>query len=714
MRPIRLFAALLALVPGMLAAAETLHHELSVKILAATVEITVTDVITLPPSEEAGTRRFILQNGLTIVNAEPAVRRLASGGEDGAAEYVVTLAPNQRRLVLNYRGKINLPPEQIHSGFGRNQEASGGTVSANGVYLDGASAWYPVFGDELLRFAMDVEMPSGWRAVSQGTRSRREADGARVNERWQENEPQEEIYLVAAPFHEFRQDGKVEKLVMLRESDAALAEKYLGVMDQYIDFYSRLIGPYPYGKFALVENSWESGYGMPSFTLLGPRVIRLPFILHGSFPHEILHNWWGNGVYVDGRGNWFEGLTAYLADHLLQERNGTGAAYRRDALLRYANYVAEQADFPLSQFRMRHSDASQAVGYYKALMFFHALRLQLGDRPFIDALRRFYREKAFQRAGWEDLRRAFEHEAKLPLKAEFDQWLQRPGAPALRVTSARAEREGDGYELVLSLQQTQPTPAYRLRIPVAVTVAGQKETVDRVLAMDDKQLTARVPLAERPWRVHVDPEFDVIRRLDSAELPPTLSEALAAERMLIVLPAAAPPSRREAYRKLAAMWSEGADGVSVVADDELKSVPEDRAVWLFGWENRFLGDVRTALAGQDAGLKDDGLELGGRRYARAEQAIVLAARRNGQALVWLGSDNPAAVPGLARKLPHYGSASYLAFRGDEPTNVLKGQWQVLNSPLVVDVAQPDSAAAPAAVGAARKARPPLAGLIEER
>ena len=70
---------------------------------------------------------------------------------------------------------------------------------------------------------------------------------------------------------------------------------------QYLEMYRQLIGPYPFAKFALVENFWETGYGMPSFTLLGPQVIRFPFILHSSYPHEILHNWWGNSVFVDWR-----------------------------------------------------------------------------------------------------------------------------------------------------------------------------------------------------------------------------------------------------------------------------------------------------------------------------------------------------------------------------------------------------------------------------
>jgi len=86
--------------------------------------------------------------------------------------------------------------------------------------------------------------------------------------------------------------------------------------------------------------------------LLGPQVIRFPFILSSSYPHEILHNWWGNSVFVDyASGNWCEGLTAYMADHLIQEQRGQGEAYRRDVLQKYRSYVKDGRDFPLAEFR---------------------------------------------------------------------------------------------------------------------------------------------------------------------------------------------------------------------------------------------------------------------------------------------------------------------------------------------------------------------------
>ena len=166
--------------------------------------------------------------------------------------------------------------------------------------------------------------------------------------RFTANEPQEEIWLVAGRWIETSRtvDG-IETLALLRSQDDALAVKYLDATGPYIAMYGQLFGAYPYAKFALVENFWETGYGMPSFTLLGSKVIRLPFILTSSYPHEILHNWWGNGVYVEpAGGNWSEGLTAYLADHLFAEQNGGGAAYRQEALQKYADYASTVEGLP--------------------------------------------------------------------------------------------------------------------------------------------------------------------------------------------------------------------------------------------------------------------------------------------------------------------------------------------------------------------------------
>ena len=229
-------------------------------------------------------------------------------------------------FVLRYGGIIDHPVMQYGKEQARGYSHTPGLISEEGVYLAGSSYWYPIFDVPFVTFRINAELPSGWDAVSQGVRASHNKEEQRTNVSWESPEPQEEIFLAAAKFVEYTKSaGDVTAMVFLRTPDQALAAQYLDATVRYLEMYGKLIGPYPYKKFALIENFFESGLGMPSFTLLGPKVIRLPFIINSSYPHEILHNWWGNSVFPDyEKGNRSEGLTAYLSDHLLKEQQGEG------------------------------------------------------------------------------------------------------------------------------------------------------------------------------------------------------------------------------------------------------------------------------------------------------------------------------------------------------------------------------------------------------
>ena len=83
------------------------------------------------------------------------------------------------------------------------------------------------------------------------------------------------------------------------------------------------------------------------------------------------------------------------------------------------------------------------------------------------------------------------------------------------------------------------------------------------------------------------------------------------------------------------------------------------------------------------------LDLAARRATVAGQKIdpkgaslVLTRELAGRPLGWIAAGEPAALPGLARKLPHYGKYGYLVFQGAAPDNRLKGQWSPGDSDLV--------------------------------
>ena len=699
-----------------------LHHALVVSVDPDQHGIEVQDTINTVGDGAAGVE-FALHPELTPELVGEGARLVelgrASSSDTGLAarRFRVELATGQQQFTLRYRGRIMHALRRQGEEYARAFRETPGMIAPEGVFLSAGSFWYPRVADQLLTFDLEIRLPKGWSGMSQGERSAGEADDGSRRERWRCDAPQEEIYLIAGRFTEYREAGDpVEALVLLREPDPALAKQYLDATRSYVELYNGLIGPYPYNKFALVENFWETGYGMPSFTLLGPKVIRFPFILHSSYPHEILHNWWGNGVYVDyASGNWAEGLTSYLADHLIKEQRGQAVEYRRTALQKYTDYVRTEQDFPLTAFRSRHSASSEAVGYGKTLMLFHMLRRQLGDQHFVEALRSFYRQYRFRVADFDALEAVFSRVAPQPLDGFFAQWVQRQGAPALRVSEADVKAKGERHVLTVLIEQTQPGPAYSLQVPVAVQLEGQSDAWQTGVRLEQKQTRIELELTARPLRLEVDPEFDVFRRLHRAEIPPSVSQAMGAERVLIVLPSQARPDLQDAYRRLAESWQAGnREQVGIVLDAELEVLPADRAVWAFGWRNRFRYQVNEALQGYAFADRGDSVRIEGATLERDNQAVVVMARQASnpeQALGWLAADKPAALPGLGRKLPHYGRYSYLAFRGEAPDNVLKGKWPVVGSPMSVQLG---ADGAPAEQAPLRLApRPPLAAPVVE-
>ncbi len=717
--------------PGRAAPAEsagvTVAHRLTVGLDPVNRQLTVDDRVLLL---RGGAVEFLLNRQLEIASSDPRVEEVPlgevapflgnnSGEEQGAGlrRYRVRLPEGGGTLRLSYAGKFDFGLGTQKEEYQRGFRETAGIVSPEGVYLAGSGHWYPQFApqagaSELVEFELTAQAPEGWHLVSQGNGTSRDDQGSA---HWSSGGPTDEIYLVGGPLVRSRRTvavaagsgaapaASIEAEVYLRQADEALAGKYLQATQQYLDMYGRLIGPYPYGKFALVENFWETGFGMASFTLLGSQVIRMPFIVTSSYPHEILHNWWGNSVFVDyASGNWCEGLTAYMADHLMQEQRGQGAAYRRDKLQAYASFVREGRDFPLTEFRSRHSAATEAVGYGKTMMGFHMLRRKMGDDLFRSWAAQFYREQRGRVASFADIlhsmERAMGKNGGPDLARFFGDWTERPGAAALAVEVSGVEAVAGGFEVRGMLRQTQAGEPFALDVPMAIQAASSGETAGAPAVVYELRLEAGAApfafrVAERPALLQVDPEFDLFRRLDPREIPASIGQIFGEPRLLAIVASQATPEEREAWRKLLESWQSDAHRVEIVTDAELPEsgdLPPDRAVWLLGRDNRLA--PRYFGGGAVTGLKiaGDGIDLDGQRLPFAGNTTVAVARHPaspGRAIGWIAVDPAllAALPGLGRKLPHYGKYSYLGFAGVEPTNMLKGQWAASDSPLRVDL-----------------------------
>jgi peptide deformylase len=732
-----LAASLLLPAPLALASASSLvvQHDLAVRIEPGEHRLAVRDRLRIPAALVTRELALVLASGIEVKSTTPGLtlalvrRGVDPAGEglqpqDGDPEASLRVdayrvdgatAGADLALELAYEGVVNHPIRALAQQYARGFSQTPGLIEERGVYLGGTSFWTAQVRDTLVTYRLAVDLPPGWRSVSQGARlstgEAADAGGAlRAVEVWSTGTPTEDVHLIAARFTEYARDaGSAKAVAFLRTPDEALAGRYLEATERYLEMYQGLLGPYPYPKFALVENFWETGYGMPSFTLLGEQILRFPFLLGSSYPHELLHNWWGNGVFVDlAGGNWCEGLTAYLADHLFAEQRGAGSEHRRDLLQRVTDYVTPRADFPVTAFKGRTDAVTEAIGYGKAAIIWHMLRRRLGDELFVRGLRGFYRDHQFRRASFDDLRTSFEAASGQDLRPFFLQWLTRTGIPELRLDQVARE----GGQLRVTISQVQEGPPFALDVPVALhtaegvelrtlSFAGDRPTASATFALDSR--------AGRVQRVVIDPQFDVYRRLGPLETPPTLSKAFGASRVLIVTPTAGADAR---YDGLLAAWRK--EGVEVVEDRAIERLPADRPVWILGAANRFVGAVGEALPAGEGSLDGQGLRLGGANHPAASRSLAVVARSPGDPTtvrVFLSAPTAAAADGLARKLPHYGKYSWLVFQGDGPEIEAKGEWPARQSPLSRDL-EPQPALHPLPARKALAEVPPAGGHLQ--
>lgn len=635
-----------------------------------------------------GEKIFFLNSSLKIKKVDGAIvkpienyERL-KGAERSEIKKAYKLIPEKgnKKFHFSYSGKINSAFRQSAQDYARSFAESDGIISSSGVYLSGSSFFYPYFEDEPFSFKAIISIPKDFLCVTSGIRVLKK-DGFEI---WQEERPIDELTISCAKFAEYSlKDGDREYYAFLLNPDRELADTYLETTQKYINFYSSLFGEYPYKKFALVENFWETGYGLPSFTLLGSKVIRLPFIISSSYPHEILHNWWGNGVFVDySSGNWCEGLTVYLADYLIKDNKGKGREYRRDILKKYMDYVARGNDFPIKNFVSRHSSAQEAVGYGKAMMFYHMLRTKLTDEVFLNGLKSFYKTNLGKKASFDDLRKSFEKVSGLDLEFFFKQWIEKAGALKLSLENVLIDVKDGIYKISFQLKQKENSQYSDLDIPVVFYF--KKGIEKKILSMSSMQGSWEFSFKEKPLAMAVDPDFELFREISPLETPPALSGLLGEKNPYILLPCQSKDF--SFYASLAESWNMDKENKpNIVKDCSISNNPQ-KASWYLGFENKFF----PLLGGY---LKQYNAYVDGKYFFDGKENIDISSATMvfsfydridpSKTVAYILSNSPKSMDKISKKLPHYGKYSWLIF--DENGNIFKtGIWEKEISPLKVE------------------------------
>ncbi len=281
-----------------------------------------------------------------------------------------------------------------------------------------------------------------------------------------------------------------------------------------VDFFSKLVAPFPYEKLAHVQSATRYG-GMENAGAIfySDAAFKRRNVGEGLIAHETAHQWFGDAVTESEWPHvWLsEGFATYFAE-LWTEHSRGDSAFRagmtrvRDGAIR--NRIAGEkavVDTTLDNL----ANVLNSNVYQKAGFTLHMLRREIGDSAFFRGIRSYYAKYRHGTALTQDLMHEFEQSAGQTLGWFFDQWFWRAGFAELTVGW---RYEATKQRVVLDVEQGARFAPYRVKVVVDLVEPDGSVRRSVVTIPAARRAHVEVPLAlpRAPARVILDADVGVL------------------------------------------------------------------------------------------------------------------------------------------------------------------------------------------------------------
>lgn len=286
---------------------------------------------------------------------------------------------------------------------------------------------------------------------------------------------------------------------------------------QMIEFYSNLIGPYPYEKLALVQSSTRFG-GMENSSAIffSERAYNGSGRLEGTVAHEIAHQWFGDAVTeADWHHLWLsEGFASYFGSLFFEHLYGQDSL---KVLMRRARtgYLNAMKNDPHSIHDTTITDLFKllnAYNYQKGAWVLHMLRKEMGDENFFAGVREYYATYRNGNALTEDFQKIMEKHAGRALNWFFKQWIYQVGHPVFSVAWSWNEKKKEA-----NVQVTQEQDGPLFNVPLTLEVRSGEKTQRFDIRMNNRFASISIPSNSKLSSVLVDPDEWILKEVSLVE-----------------------------------------------------------------------------------------------------------------------------------------------------------------------------------------------------
>lgn len=571
------FAAVAFLAVPPIASADGYTRQPGIDVIGYRFRITLSDVAEDVEGEAAvdvrfaapGQSRFWLDLASPIGPRGMTVSGVTSGGvpvpfshQADRLQMAVEPPPavgDRREFIVRYRGTPAGGLRTVRNRYGVRM-----MFAEN--WPDQARQWLPTVDHPSDKATSEfiVTAPAGQRVVAGGRlRTSTQLPDGRTVSHWVQDHPIPawQNVIAAGPLTEVSgADAQgVPVYAWVYPEDAARAAPLINDTRRALEFFTGFVGPFPYRKLGSVQAVMSFGGMENAGSIFYSEAMFDGRDLAPLVAHEVAHQWFGDSITErDWDDVWLsEGFATYFALLFIEHDRGRGAFLGGLNQSRSRILGAEQADPQATVVHANITDLRRLIGplvYEKGAWTLHMLRGVVGDKTFREGVRRYFDQYRDRNATTDDFRNTVERVHGSDLSWFFDQWLKRPGTPAV---SGGWSYDATAKRVRIDLVQSQPGKPFRL--PLELRLDGPGLTGGSVMKVEmiEKSQSFESASDVAPTSLAVDPNHWVL--LHTSPANPSLSTApvLAAPPAPPAVPTGTPPrSGRGARRRLPAGYLE--------------------------------------------------------------------------------------------------------------------------------------------------------------
>jgi len=386
-----------------------------------------------------------------VVDGKDTQGELSNGNTVIKVPLMSPLNPDESALIdFRFQGKI---PRD----FGSTATPDGYGIYNYSDRVLAMAGWYPILsvydengwhleppswlGDSVYSdisfYTVDVTLPKSLLVAATGVTVKDDFVGDARKIRYVSG-PVREFFITASDtFHVVKKEIDGTTINSYFQTDEPEAgRKALSIAAASLSVYNSRFGRYPYKELDVVAGPMRNALGVEF-----PGIVMISADLYTkaddpgfeiTVAHEVAHQWWYNVVGNDVfREPWLDEAFATYSSGLYYEQVN-GSRYLQ-GLVDYWNQgyqeLASRGKDDLVTETLAHFEDLKdpsiygGIVYRKGALFLQALRQEIGEKAFFEAIRRYYHDRQFGLARSTDLLSAFELASGQDLQTFFDEWL---------------------------------------------------------------------------------------------------------------------------------------------------------------------------------------------------------------------------------------------------------------------------------------------------